>query len=272
VVEHPPFGEWLKKQRRGLDLSRQQLADQVGCAEVTLRRIEGGTLKPSRELASNLLVKVGIPQNKIEQWIRFARGLGGMPNDQINLVPGLDQQTLSRMAPVSLPTGTVTFLFCDLVGFRRRFELDPETTWELLAHFDQLLHPMMEEYGGKVFNMQGDNFVVAFTDPLRGVLASIYAQTLLAKEDWGAMGQVQARMTLHVGQAKMHSSGRYVSLALGYLEQMEKFAQIDQVILSQTMADTVRAHLPKNIQLIDLGEHVIVSREPATHLFQLVVS
>ena len=86
------------------------------------------------------------------------------------------------------------------------------------------------------------------------------------------MGQVQARMTLHVGQAKMHSSGRYVSLALGYLEQMEKFAQNGQIILSQTMADTVRAHLPKNIQLIDIGEHVILSREPAIHLFQLVVS
>ena len=188
MTEQLPFGERLKKQRRALDLSRQRLADQVGCAEVTLRRIEAGTLKPSKDLASNLLVKVGIPQNEIEQWIRFARGLGDMPNNQMNLVSELDKQMLSRMAPVTLPTGTVIFLFCDLAGFSRRFELDPEATLELLAHFDQLLHPVMEEYGGKVFNMRGDNFVVAFTDPLRGALAAIYAQSLLAKEDWGHNG------------------------------------------------------------------------------------
>jgi len=38
--EEISFGVWVRKQRRALDLSRQSFADQVGCAEVTLRRIE----------------------------------------------------------------------------------------------------------------------------------------------------------------------------------------------------------------------------------------
>src|SRR5690242_9589437 len=71
---------WLCKQRRALDLSRKALAHQVGCAEVTLRRIEGGALKPSKELAALLLKKLGIPESERLQWIAFARGVSGLPH------------------------------------------------------------------------------------------------------------------------------------------------------------------------------------------------
>ena len=74
MKEHLPFGEWLRKQRRALDLSRQDLANRAGCAEITLRRIEAGTLKPSKELAFLLLEKVGISQSEREEWIHYARG------------------------------------------------------------------------------------------------------------------------------------------------------------------------------------------------------
>ena len=73
------FGGWLRKQRRTLDLTRQALADQVGCAEVTVRRIEAGTLKPSRELAGIILERLGIPASERSQWIAFARGVSGFP-------------------------------------------------------------------------------------------------------------------------------------------------------------------------------------------------
>jgi transcriptional regulator with XRE-family HTH domain len=73
------FGNWLRKKRRALDLSRQAFAERVGCAEVTLRRIEAGTLKPSKELAQMLLEKLGIPEAEWPQWMTFARGLSDFP-------------------------------------------------------------------------------------------------------------------------------------------------------------------------------------------------
>ena len=79
MQEEISFGVWLRKQRRALDLTRQVFADQVGCAEVTVRRIEAGTLKPSKELASILLEKLGIPETERSQWISFARGLSSFP-------------------------------------------------------------------------------------------------------------------------------------------------------------------------------------------------
>jgi predicted ATPase/DNA-binding XRE family transcriptional regulator len=80
------FGEWLRKQRRALDLSRQAIADQVGCAEVTLRRIEGGTLRPSKELANLLLENLGIPEHERSKWFSFARGLSGFPSQSSPLL------------------------------------------------------------------------------------------------------------------------------------------------------------------------------------------
>ena len=94
------FGDWLRKQRRTLDLTRQTFANQVGCAEVTLRRIEAGTLKPSKELAQIILEKLGIPEMELPHWISFARGFSGFP-----LTASLSKQLISN-----LPSPITTFI------------------------------------------------------------------------------------------------------------------------------------------------------------------
>jgi len=73
------FGVWLRKKRRTLDLTRQAFANPVGCAEVTLRRIEAETLRPSKELASVLVEKLGIPEAERSQWDSFARDITDLP-------------------------------------------------------------------------------------------------------------------------------------------------------------------------------------------------
>ncbi len=78
------FGKWLRQQRRTLDLTQETFADQVGCARITLRRIESDALKPSKELAIILLEKVGIPKSEREAWLPFTRGLADFPVKQTN--------------------------------------------------------------------------------------------------------------------------------------------------------------------------------------------
>jgi len=87
MTEDLSFGKWLRQRRRMLDLSQQALADQATCARITLSRIEADTLKPSKELALLLLEKVGIPQNERDQWVRFARGLSGLPSQESQPYP-----------------------------------------------------------------------------------------------------------------------------------------------------------------------------------------
>jgi class 3 adenylate cyclase len=249
--ENISFGKWLRQRRRTLDLSQQALANQAACARITLSRIEADTLKPSREMALILLDKVGILPAEREQWVRFARGQSDMP------------------VVSSLPTGTVVFLWSDLVGFIHRFQQDPDSALQMLAQHDQLLHSLMTELDGKVFNVRGDNFTVAFTNPIKAVNAALAAQRIVAKQDWGVLEPVQTQMILHIGQATVHPGGGYLSLSLGYLELIQKFAKSGKILLSQEMAAAVQAHLPVQVRLVDLGEYVISTQRPSAHLFQI---
>lgn len=105
MQEEISFGTWLRRQRRALDLSQQAFADQVGCAEVTLRRIEAGTLKPSKELANVLLQNLGIPESERLQWIAFARGSSAFP--------------LSTAAPSRKPTTNFPIPLTTFIGRQR---------------------------------------------------------------------------------------------------------------------------------------------------------
>ena len=74
---------------------------------------------------------------------------------------------------VGPPTGTVTFLFTDIVGSTRLWERDAEAMQVALARHDAILHRVIEEREGYVFKTVGDSFCAAFstaTDALAGVL------------------------------------------------------------------------------------------------------
>lgn len=95
------FGSWLHKQRRTLDLTQKAFANQVGCAEVTLRRIEAGSLKPSKELVQMILEKLGIPEKEWPQWVSFARGRSEFP---------LLATSSSNKSPTNLPASLTSFI------------------------------------------------------------------------------------------------------------------------------------------------------------------
>lgn len=96
------FGDWLRQRRRMLDLTQQALADQVGCARITLRRIESGARKPSKELALILLEKLGAPPANRESWLRFARGLSGFPEMSVD--------SFASKPRSNLPTSLTSFI------------------------------------------------------------------------------------------------------------------------------------------------------------------
>ena len=97
------FGSWLRQRRRALDLTQQAFADQVGCARITLSRIEADTLRPSQQLASIILENVGIPPLEREQWVRFARGLSGLPSKHVESSTFVRPQT-------NLPASLTSFI------------------------------------------------------------------------------------------------------------------------------------------------------------------
>ena len=67
------FGGWLRQRRRGLDLTQQELAQRVGCTVSTLRKIEAGERRPSKELATLLATCLDIAPEEYDRFITFAR-------------------------------------------------------------------------------------------------------------------------------------------------------------------------------------------------------
>ena len=70
------FGQWLKQRRKTLRLTQRELAQQAGCAEVTLRKIESGDLHPSAPLAASLAKALGATDADLPDIVTFARGAG----------------------------------------------------------------------------------------------------------------------------------------------------------------------------------------------------
>jgi predicted ATPase/transcriptional regulator with XRE-family HTH domain len=67
------FGDWLKRRRKALDLTQRELAQRVGCAESTLRKIETERLRPSRQIAERLASCLDIPATEQLAFVATAR-------------------------------------------------------------------------------------------------------------------------------------------------------------------------------------------------------
>jgi predicted ATPase/DNA-binding XRE family transcriptional regulator len=67
------FGHWLKLRRKALRLTQRELAQQVGCAQVTLRKIEADERRPSKQIARRLADLLALAPVERAAFVRAAR-------------------------------------------------------------------------------------------------------------------------------------------------------------------------------------------------------
>ena len=72
----PTFGHWLRQRRKALGLTQKALAQEAGCAEVTLRKIESGDLQPSAPLVASIAQALGVDERDLPGLMSLARGTG----------------------------------------------------------------------------------------------------------------------------------------------------------------------------------------------------
>jgi predicted ATPase/transcriptional regulator with XRE-family HTH domain len=96
------FGYWLRRRRKALDLTQQALARQVGCAAITIRKIEADELRPSTQLAEALAACFGLAGDERRAFLIHARAIAGA-----NELPIPDRPaTLPSTHPVAPPLPT----------------------------------------------------------------------------------------------------------------------------------------------------------------------
>src|SRR5690349_6049685 len=92
------FADWLRRQRRQLDLTQVELAQQAGCSVMTIRKLERAELRPSKQLAALLAHALNIAPAQQAAMVAFARGTGAYPQ------PDGAAEGPSRSAhPIDLP-------------------------------------------------------------------------------------------------------------------------------------------------------------------------
>ncbi len=74
MQEQHSFGYWLRLKRKTLDLTREALADRVGCSVSTIRKLEDEERHPSAQIAELLAEIFKIPTTERTAFLRFARG------------------------------------------------------------------------------------------------------------------------------------------------------------------------------------------------------
>lgn len=260
--EETTFGKWLRKRRRALDLTQKELSNRVGCARITLRRIESDALKPSSELAEIILENLDIPETELPQWIKFARGVTGYPSKST---------PAQKPSITNLPSGIVTFLFTDIEGSTKIAQAHPDQ-WEMMRErHHAILISAIEANNGYVFQVIGDAFCAAFHKTTDAFQASIKSQIDLHNETWGEM-PIKVRMGIHTGRAELQDEGQYQGYSvLSRVQRIMSAGHGGQTLISSATQELVRDELPKGISLQDLGEKRLKDMILSEHIYQLII-
>lgn len=266
------FGTWVRLRRQALVLTREELASRVGCAEVTIRKIEADERKPSPQIAELLAQQLGLPADQRELFVRVARGLVSVAHlaPPIPGAPVASSATLMALnAPEpTLPTGTVTFLFTDIEGSTKRWEQQPEAMRVALARHNTILRAAIESHSGHVFKTVGDAFCAAFASAPDALLAAVVGQRTLIEADWGALEPIRVRMAVHTGTAEPQG-GDYLGQPLNRIARLLNAGHGGQILLSLATHELVRDHLPEGASLRDLGSHRLKDVLRSETIFQL---
>jgi predicted ATPase/transcriptional regulator with XRE-family HTH domain len=87
VREQITFGQWVRRRRRTLDLTQGELADLLGYSTITVRRVEAGTRRPSKQLVERLLQHLEVPEPGRPALRALGRQPVGLPADEVGPAP-----------------------------------------------------------------------------------------------------------------------------------------------------------------------------------------
>src|SRR5262245_8971383 len=80
------FGYWLRLRRKAQRLSCVELARRLGCATITLRKIEADERRPSEQIATRLAEHLNVTPQERPTFIKGARGeLGERSKNHSNI-------------------------------------------------------------------------------------------------------------------------------------------------------------------------------------------
>jgi len=170
---------------------------------------------------------------------------------------------------MSLPSGTVTFLFTDIEGSARLWEERPQAMHAGLARHDALLRQVIADHQGVVFKTIGDAFCAAFAGAPQAVAAALEAQCALTAEPWPEALPLRVRMALNTGAVESRDND-YFGLPVNRVARLLAIGHGGQILFSQAVYDLVKENLPEGVSLREHGLHRLKDLGQPECVFQLL--
>jgi len=172
---------------------------------------------------------------------------------------------------MTLPTGTVTFLFTDIEGSTRLMQELGERYVPLQVVHHELLRNAFRTNDGRELRTEGDSFFCVFASAVDACQAAATAQRSFAEHPWPKGGALRVRIGLHTGEAPLMGE-EYIGLDVHHAARIAGAAYGGQVLVSEATQALVDGSLPSELTLRDLGTHRLRDLARTEHLFQLVVN
>lgn len=145
-------------------------------------------------------------------------------------------------------SGTVTFLFTDLVGSTSMWEREPAAMAAAVALHDNLIRAAVASANGHVFATTGDGYAAVFSRADAAVDAAVGAQHAMATTTWPTSEPLSMRVGLHTGEAD-ERDGDYFGPAVNRAARIMGLAVGGQILVS-----SLTAELAHGVAFIDIGE------------------
>ena len=172
---------------------------------------------------------------------------------------------------MTLPSGTVTFLFTDIEGSTKLARQHREVWETTRTRHHSILREAIEANQGYVFQIIGDAFCAAFHTAEDALHAAAKSQQDLSAEDWGDT-PIKVRMGIHTGKAEIQADGEYHGyLAMSRVQRLMSAGHGRQVLISAATQELLLEDLSKDVSLRDLGERRLKDLIRPEHIYQLVI-
>ena len=169
--------------------------------------------------------------------------------------PTVVHHLLDRGDARALPTGSITFLFTDVVGSTVTWEAHPKEMSRAMRLHDSLIEAAVQDAGGALVRPrgEGDSRFAVFVRPIDGMHAAAEIARSITEERWPTPDPVRVRMALHTGEAQLWE-GDYYGSPPNRCARLRSAAEPGQILLSaSTVLGMTGATLPEGTSLRPLG-------------------
>ncbi len=178
------------------------------------------------------------------------------PSGVIGSAPDIENRVDQRVAPPSKRrSADTTFLFTDVEGSTRLWEIDQEGMRAALTTHDLILREAIAGHGGEVVKHLGDGLLAVFDSAPDGIGAAVDAQRRLVGQPWDLGEPLLVRMALHSGDATEARDGDYFGPVLNRCARLIGVAHGGQIIVSHATGRVLDDAPIPGVGLTPLGQH-----------------